>query len=79
MAGSLPTSPIFDDAFRAQLHQLFVWRRDVRHFRSEPLPDGTLESLTRRDRVPCQGARSFGFRKRRTGVAGAWPKDRLGP
>ncbi|UFX49095.1 5,6-dimethylbenzimidazole synthase [Bradyrhizobium sp. 41S5] len=35
----------FDDAFRRQLHELFVWRRDVRRFRPEPLPDGTMERL----------------------------------
>ena len=35
----------FDDAFRTQLRDLFVWRRDVRRFRSEPLPAGTLERL----------------------------------
>ena len=37
--------PIFDAAFRAQLHKLFVWRRDVRRFRTDPLPPGTLERL----------------------------------
>lgn len=35
----------FDDAFRLRLRDLFVWRRDVRRFRSEPLPSGTLERL----------------------------------
>jgi 5,6-dimethylbenzimidazole synthase len=35
----------FDDAFRARLRDLFVWRRDVRRFRSDPLPQGTLERL----------------------------------
>lgn len=35
----------FDDAFRTQLHELFVWRRDVRRFRREPLPAGALERL----------------------------------
>jgi 5,6-dimethylbenzimidazole synthase len=35
----------FDDAFRAQLHDLLRWRRDVRRFRSEPLPAGTIERL----------------------------------
>jgi 5,6-dimethylbenzimidazole synthase len=35
----------FDDAFRRQLHELFVWRRDVRRFRRDPLPDGALERL----------------------------------
>jgi 5,6-dimethylbenzimidazole synthase len=35
----------FDDAFRARLRELLIWRRDVRRFRPEPLPPGTLESL----------------------------------
>jgi 5,6-dimethylbenzimidazole synthase len=35
----------FDDDFRRRLRDLFVWRRDVRRFRSEPLPSGTLERL----------------------------------
>jgi len=37
--------PTFDDAFRARLHDLLVWRRDVRRFRSDPLPAGSLERL----------------------------------
>jgi 5,6-dimethylbenzimidazole synthase len=37
--------PAFDAAFQAQLHQLFVWRRDVRRFRTDPPPAGTLERL----------------------------------
>jgi 5,6-dimethylbenzimidazole synthase len=39
--------PAFDAAFRAQLHDLFVWRRDVRRFRPDPLPPGALERLIR--------------------------------
>jgi len=35
----------FDDAFRAKLRELLIWRRDVRRFRSEPLPPGTVERL----------------------------------
>lgn len=35
----------FDDAFRQQLRELFVWRRDVRRFRSDPLPDGAITRL----------------------------------
>ena len=35
----------FDDAFRARLRDLLVWRRDVRRFRRDPLPRGTLERL----------------------------------
>jgi 5,6-dimethylbenzimidazole synthase len=35
----------FDDAFRDRLRDLLLWRRDVRRFRSDPLPSGTLEAL----------------------------------
>ena len=35
----------FDDAFRARLLDLIHWRRDVRHFRPDPLPDGLLDEL----------------------------------
>jgi 5,6-dimethylbenzimidazole synthase len=35
----------FDAAFRERLHDLFAWRRDVRRFRTDPLPAGTLERL----------------------------------
>ena len=35
----------FDDAFRARLRELLTWRRDVRRFRRDPLPDGMLERL----------------------------------
>jgi len=35
----------FDDEFRARLRDLMVWRRDVRRFRTAPLPAGTLERL----------------------------------
>lgn len=38
-------APRFDDAFRERLHDLLVWRRDVRLFRRDPLPEGTLERL----------------------------------
>ena len=37
--------PDFDAHFRDKLRQLFVWRRDVRHFLTDPLPDGVLENL----------------------------------
>jgi 5,6-dimethylbenzimidazole synthase len=39
--------PRFDDAFRAQLFDLFRWRRDVRHFRSDAIDRATLERLLR--------------------------------
>jgi 5,6-dimethylbenzimidazole synthase len=38
-------APEFDDAFRARLIELVAWRRDVRRFRPDPLPPGTLERL----------------------------------
>jgi 5,6-dimethylbenzimidazole synthase len=37
----------FDEGFRARLRDLLVWRRDVRRFRRDPLPPGTLERLIR--------------------------------
>jgi 5,6-dimethylbenzimidazole synthase len=37
--------PEFDTAFRRQLTDLFRWRRDVRRFRREPIPDGMLNEL----------------------------------
>ena len=37
--------PSFDDAFRQTLRELFVWRRDVRCFRTDPLAAGTVERL----------------------------------
>ncbi len=46
--GALPAcmaEPVFDAAFRGQLGTLFAWRRDVRRFRPDPLPDGLLDRL----------------------------------
>ena len=39
------TENAFDEAFRRRLHALFAWRRDVRRFRTDALPPGTLERL----------------------------------
>lgn len=36
---------IFDAGFQAELTQLLTWRRDVRQFRTDPLPPGTTERL----------------------------------
>jgi 5,6-dimethylbenzimidazole synthase len=38
-------APQFDETFRARLRELLVWRRDVRRFRREALPDGAIERL----------------------------------
>lgn len=43
MSNSAPIG--FDEGFRERLRELLVWRRDVRRFRSEPLPPGSLERL----------------------------------
>ncbi len=39
------TGPMFDEAFRRELGELFAWRRDVRHFRQDPLPRGAIDEL----------------------------------
>jgi 5,6-dimethylbenzimidazole synthase len=41
----VPRAPDFDDAFRARLRDLMAWRRDIRKFKTDPLPPGTLERL----------------------------------
>jgi 5,6-dimethylbenzimidazole synthase len=41
----MPSPPEFDAAFRKRLHELFCWRRDVRRFRPDALPEGMLERL----------------------------------
>jgi 5,6-dimethylbenzimidazole synthase len=33
-----PTPPVFDDAFQSKLAALMAWRRDVRRFRTDPVP-----------------------------------------
>jgi 5,6-dimethylbenzimidazole synthase len=38
-------SPQFDAGFRARLRELLKWRRDVRRFKRDPLPDGSIERL----------------------------------
>jgi 5,6-dimethylbenzimidazole synthase len=38
-------APQFDAAFRARLYDLLKWRRDVRRFRRDALPQGTIERL----------------------------------
>ena len=40
------TPPDFDTNFRSKLHDLLIWRRDVRRFRTDPLPSDTLTRLT---------------------------------
>lgn len=39
------TPPDFDDAFQARLKELMAWRRDVRRFRSDPVPGDLVARL----------------------------------
>ncbi len=41
----MPLAPRFDNEFRASFALLLAWRRDVRRFRRDPLPDGAIERL----------------------------------
>jgi 5,6-dimethylbenzimidazole synthase len=38
-------APAFDAAFRARLYDLLRWRRDVRRFKRDALPEGMLDRL----------------------------------
>ncbi len=44
-AAPRPRPVEFDHVFRARLRELLVWRRDVRRFRRDALPNGALETL----------------------------------
>ena len=41
------TTPCFDAAFCAKLDELIAWRRDVRRFRRDPVPRGTVKEMLR--------------------------------
>jgi len=43
--GQEETPPVFDAAFRARLADLLVWRRDVRRFRVDPVPEALVDRL----------------------------------
>src|SRR3546814_15454254 len=45
LAAAERPEPAFGPEFRAQFAELLAWRRDVRRFRRDPLPDGLLERL----------------------------------
>ena len=48
--------PSFDAEFRTKLQELFTWRRDVRHFRTDPLtPDALDRLLAIADKAPSVG------------------------
>lgn len=39
------TQKFFGDAFRQEFEELLAWRRDVRHFRTDPIPAAEVEHL----------------------------------
>ncbi len=41
----MTAAPVFDQKFRDQLDSLFLWRRDVRHFRRDPVPENVLDHM----------------------------------
>lgn len=43
--GAGTAEPVFDETFRTQLMDLFRWRRDVRHFRRDPVSADLLSAL----------------------------------
>ena len=43
--GDLCRPPVFDVAFREKLEQLFLWRRDVRRFRTDQVDNELIEEL----------------------------------
>jgi 5,6-dimethylbenzimidazole synthase len=43
--GTTGTVPAFGTKFRAELEDLFLWRRDVRRFRADPVSPDRVESL----------------------------------
>jgi 5,6-dimethylbenzimidazole synthase len=44
-AAAKKPAPKFDAAFRRRLRELLVWRRDVRRFLRDALPNGKIEEL----------------------------------
>jgi 5,6-dimethylbenzimidazole synthase len=45
MSSGSPSAPQFDSDFRARLCELLAWRRDVRRFCRDPLPEDAVERL----------------------------------
>jgi 5,6-dimethylbenzimidazole synthase len=43
--GPAETAPVFGNEFRTSLEDLFLWRRDVRRFRPDPVSDTLVGSL----------------------------------
>ena len=42
---SRSSPPVFDQEFLDKLDELYIWRRDVRHFKPDPLEEGLLDDI----------------------------------
>lgn len=50
------TEPVFDESFCERFEQLLQWRRDVRHFKTDPIPEDVLNRvLSLADMAPSVG------------------------
>ncbi|WP_040616804.1 5,6-dimethylbenzimidazole synthase [Roseibium sp. TrichSKD4] len=50
------TQPVFDESFRECFEKLLQWRRDVRHFKTDPVPEDVLNRvLSLADMAPSVG------------------------
>jgi 5,6-dimethylbenzimidazole synthase len=69
--------PVFDPEFREALETLFAWRRDVRHFRRDPIPESQVEDLLRIAQLaPSVGnSQPWRFLRVRSAAARAWLAD----
>jgi 5,6-dimethylbenzimidazole synthase len=38
-------APVFDAAFQKKLQELIIWRRDVRHFKTDEIPDADVTAI----------------------------------
>jgi hypothetical protein len=65
--------PLFDESFYKELRLLLEWRLDVRHFCTDPLPDGFVKEL-----VSLASLAPWGFLPiRRAGDSGGSSGSRL--
>lgn len=46
-APSSNAGPVFDDSFRRRFEDLVAWRRDIRHFRADPIDPALVHDLIR--------------------------------
>ena len=45
MALDMPDAPLFEEDFQEELRQLFLWRRDVRRFKTDAVAPALIKRL----------------------------------